>query len=579
MVILSIQVRSETCSAPDHHVNNSYYGNSSCIRMPTLDTGLLFVKCRLRQMRDLGELLPHKNSVHTLDLFNNSIDGIEDDVFLSFDRLVTLNLSHNRIRHIGKDAFRGLESLQILDLSFNLMQTWDTIDVTKHLSFLIQLDVTSNPLSSPITQIASLSNLTTFKGLVSYSDPIRRNCIWCSLIRNPYSSLDVNKSIFRFQINCSRYTILPRINLSAFWKLNFSVICQEVPLHAKLCSAFCSRPYPSSYYSVHISHLCLQEIIKWTLPNIPIGVIAIVTNSIVMLTVASSRALRKNVAMLLVCNMALGDFLLGLFLVILTVLRRTISNSEYIEMSLSAGFFCGSLLTLVITAQCLSVLVGFLVVIERYLCIVFSMNPGIRITKSIAKLLLTGIWFIIIIIVSLPFALHMYLVPDDYSCINYKSPESHSTYVHYLQMVSIAISSCSYILYGHMFYTVRQSGLNVGIKRDVRMAKMILLVVSTNIFFSVAPTAIVYWTVNLETVGSSVTRFAIWNTVGLLFYGVNSCLNPFLYAFRNDKVLFELKKLLRYKRNPVTDVPKRNPQSTRSKLENSVLGVPERKIS
>jgi hypothetical protein len=67
MVMFSPHVTSlqfGTCPAPDHHVNSSWIGNSSCI--PTRDVECVFVKCRIKETGDLVLLLSYKDIVHTL---------------------------------------------------------------------------------------------------------------------------------------------------------------------------------------------------------------------------------------------------------------------------------------------------------------------------------------------------------------------------------------------------------------------------------------------------------------------------------------------------------------------------------
>jgi hypothetical protein len=294
--------------------------------------------------------------------------------------------------------------------------------------------------------------------------------------------------------------------------------------------------------------MCWQEINRWSLFEIPIGLVAMVINFTVMITVISSARLRKNVAMFFITNMAMGDFLQGLFLVSLTATRRTMSASKFYELAISQSYVCSSLLTLFIISQCLSVLVGFLVVLERYLCIVYSMNPDIRISKSIAKLLMIGVWLLTLIAVSLPFVFKMKLTGDDYSCINVRTSDG-DILINYLGMGGVAVYGLSYILYAHIFKTVKQSSQNVGIQREGKLAKRIMLVISTNLFFFLAPTMIIYLFVNYKTVSNRVHLYVVWNTVGCFSVGINSCLNPLIYAFRNDKFRNQLKKLLKCRRS------------------------------
>jgi hypothetical protein len=117
----------------------------------------------------------------------------------------------------------------------------------------------------------------------------------------------------------------------------------------------------------------------------------------------------------------------------------------------------------------------------------------------------------------------------------------------------------SYALYTHTFYAVRKSSLDVGLQRERKLAKRIMLVISSNLFFFLVPVLILRLFVNYETVSNRVHLFVVWNTVGFFCLGINSCLNPLLYAFCNSKFVTELKKLLRYKQNVVQANPEVEP--------------------
>lgn len=442
--------------------------------------------------------------------------------------------------------------LSFRDLSFNLLVTWDVVTMVTHLPSVATLDVTSNPLSLPISQLASITHLNILNGIASFVDPFRRICSRCSLYRNHNSPMKADPSTFRYTTHCSLYSLAPRVNLSSFWKLNFFVSCQEFSISAEFCSQIRAKYSPSSYYSVRISHLCWQEIKKWTLCNIPIGVVAMGINLVVVVTVVCCATLRNNVTMLLISNMALGDFLLGLYLFSLTVSRHIMPASKFFELIVSHNYsFCNSLLVIFIIAQCLSVLVGFLVVLERYLCIVFSMNPDIRITKTIAKRLLIGTWLFTIIACSIPSMADMYLTIDAYSCINIRSPIDDSVFITHLATAGGVVYLLSYILYAHIFYTVKNSSQNMGIQRDGKVAKRIMLVISSNLFFFLVPTTTMHFFVGVSTVHNRVHLFALWHTVGQACLGINSIFNPLLYAFRNDKFRSVLKKKFKCRENRV----------------------------
>lgn len=377
------------------------------------------------------------------------------------------------------------------------------------------------------------------------------DCAYCSFIRvNSRQSLQGFYYQDVTEKSCtSRFYYLQGFNFSSVWKGNFSITCEILSFRVHdICKHTQSLnvTYPSySSISVIILDVCWQAITKWTIPFIPLGLVAMVINFLVMVTVASSKSLRNNVAMFFISNMAMGDFSQGLFLVSLTVTRQMMSANEYFEMTRSShNPVCSSILTLFIIAQGISVLVGFLVVLERYLCIVYSMNPDIRITKTIAKRLIIGVWFLTMFVISLPFIFNMRLSIDEYSCIGVRSPNSKTRLSEYLGMVGVCIYCLVFILYVHIFFTVRKSSMNVGIQREGKLARRIMLVISSNLFFFLAPTILVFLFANYKTIKNRAVLYVVWNTVVYFCLGINSCVNPLLYAFRNEKFRIQLKKLL-----------------------------------
>lgn len=440
------------------------------------------------------------------------------------------------------------------DLSFNSLHTWDTINITRQLQSLTELDVTSNPRWLTGRRITRLPRLALIKGVVSFKFLSSLSCLRCSLVKDS-SRFQYDIDVKPVKISCFQYINFIPHNYSSIWGGNYSIFCQEAS-NANVCQQTNHTVTTHSYYSANNLDVCWREIKKWTLPSIPIGLVAMVINCVVMVTVFCSKRFRNNVAMLFISQMATGDFLMGLFLVSLTASRRLVSRSEFFDLALSQNSLCGSLLAVFVMAQFLSIIVGFLVVLERYLCIVYSMNPLVRITKDVAYLLMIGVWFITISVCVLPLALKMKLTIGDYSCVNAQTSDG-SYFVHYPAILAIAIYTLSHLLYARIFYTVKKSNQSLSIQRDGKLAKRIAMITFSNFLIYLFP-MIVYLFSDFEgaEVGSApASRYILWNSLGYFYLGINSCLNPLFYALRNDRFQSELKRLLKYRRNVVGIAP------------------------
>jgi hypothetical protein len=358
-----------------------------------------------------------------------------------------------------------------------------------------------------------------------------------------------------FPYACLEVSFTFNKSFSEIWNWNFSLKCDVIFEGNERCKHYRKVHKSTPLYSVALKDVCWSKINKWTLPNIPVGLFAMITNSIVITTVSLSKVLRKNIPMILLANMAIGDFLQGLYLVIVTITRNFMSSFQYFEMRVP--YFCSSLVVLFYAAQSFTVLVCFLVTVERYLCIVYSMQPEIRITQSISKILLALVWLLVLVAVSLPFAINMKIsYYKNHACVvvltDVRSTGSSSGNIRYgecLAYCGFAFYLMTYVLYAHIFCTVRKSSFNIGLKREGKMAKRIMLVITTNLFFFLIPLIVgyidKYWIKFIER--NTVTSFVYWYTFSYFCFGVNSCLNPILYPFRNEKFQTEFRRLFKCK--------------------------------
>lgn len=352
--------------------------------------------------------------------------------------------------------------------------------------------------------------------------------------QNPFGNIEFTSihACYRSELSFSGHFV-------AFRSFNFSITCQEVGRRFCRNSGGSRNEYQN--LSVKIFDTCLTGINKWAFPNILLGLVAMVLSGVTMTIIFSSKGLRKNVNMFFIANMTIGDFLLGTWLLIVSTVRCRLSSVEF--YILKRSWFCTAVFLLFIASQCLSVLVVFLVTVERYLCIEYSTKPAPRITKVIAKRLMIGVFILVFLAGSLKFALHM-KPGSDYSCLNFGVPDGYRFYIDYIGVFGVLLYILCYCLYARLFYVVRKSTLNIGIRREGKAAKRILVVISTNVFFFLAP-IIAGQLLHIFDLLNHTESFVFWNAVSLFFLGVNSCLNPVFYAFWNRRFQNELKKQLK----------------------------------
>ncbi|XP_031565903.1 uncharacterized protein LOC116301042 isoform X2 [Actinia tenebrosa] len=507
----------------DYHVNKTCIGQNCCIQSRDFNSNVM-VNCRLKNMThlDLDQLVPCPEIVYSLDISKNRLTNIEDAAFFRYRRLVKL------------------------DISYNALLTWNTSDITNQLPSLSELDVTGNPSWSPGQHIRDLPNITVIKGIASYTIPHLKHCIRCDLHKRESIVQGTGARVASTTYVCFEVEFSFVDNFTAIWGSKFSIKCQDHKSDSPLCDPTRQSHLGSLYYFIKLIDLCYQKL-KWVIHNIVIGLVAMVINAIVITTILLSPSLRKNIDMLLIWQLSVADFLQGLYLVILASLYCSMSSSEYHD--LKSSFYCESLSVLIQVAWCVGMTAGFLVTVDRYICVVYIMKPNVRISLTNAKVLIIIMWVIAIIVSSLPFALKIRPFFFDYSCASPRFPNGEY-YTSYIGYVGAIVYVSSYILYIRIFYEVRKASLDVGIQREGRLAKRIMFVISSNVVFLLVPSVAGQF-LTINNTENWVLKLIYWNAVVLSCFGINSCLNPLLYPFRCQRFTTELKRLLGFRKKIV----------------------------
>jgi ABC-type spermidine/putrescine transport system permease subunit II len=91
----------------------------------------------------------------------------------------------------------------------------------------------------------------------------------------------------------------------------------------------------------------------------------------------------------------------------------------------------------------------------------------------------------------------------------------------------------------------------VGIQREGKLAKRVMVVVSTNLFFLLGPIIVWYPISFSQDQKVWIKERSYYNLLVVSCFGINSCLNPVLYAFRNELFRSELKRLLKCGQNVI----------------------------
>lgn len=287
-----------------------------------------------------------------------------------------------------------------------------------------------------------------------------------------------------------------------------------------------------------------------------LGAVAIILNFIILVTVFSARSLRNSTSMLLISNMALCDLLVGIYSVIIGDLNifNFISNAYATgaKLSFERQELCGFSTVIFSSAQCVAAATSLLLTIEKYLSIIYCMDPNRRLSKKVAFSSVILLWVLSLLYSISPiFGVFGLSLSVPLMC-SFPIASGANTFLIF-PSVLIALYLINIPLYVAIFISVRKSGANLGIKRETVILKKIALVVVTNFLLLLTPFILIITLVptknihkSLELDGSKNTQmlliFGFWFPIACL--GFNSCINPILCAFRQGQFLRQIRKAL-----------------------------------
>ena len=296
----------------------------------------------------------------------------------------------------------------------------------------------------------------------------------------------------------------------------------------------------------------------------PLASVGLLLNSFVILLVSTSKELRKSPTMFLILNMAVCDFFMGIWCVLAATFNLFPDNDEQIQslttifelLTDNSSFYsvCPYLVFVFGVAQLTTVMTSLFLTVERYLVIVYSMNPDVRMTKNISAICVCVTWC-----TAIAYNIYsVFLLSDDHRKNNirvnlYLCTASGNNIVVTGWKFGMPLSSllggfyiliffCTLPLYIHIYIVVRKSSTQMGVKREGALARKLALLVLTNLLFSTIPLSLVPLISNTgnilndsfyKTLSSlkAAVIYSVW--VPVLLLCLNTCLNPFLFAFQH----------------------------------------------
>lgn len=435
---------------------------------------------------------------------------------------------------VPNGLFKNFTSLENLDLSSNQLVNWRG-NLTNELSRLMFLNISDNTNLTLPPAAMKLRRLKEISG-VTWNE----HCLNCMLVRNyTFQNEDLKKDdidISVSQLGKGDYIAGKKVNC----RVNRLVVSKSLVLFAKhgffpLCLEQEHSACFKSEVQVTPVHRC------WDLDNKILNVvyftspIALVLNLTVVLVSLTTKDLRRNVTMLLTSSMAASDLLVSVYSIILITARKM----PYVEYLVYLEGLCNALGFMWLTGQIVTYKTSLWLTIERFLAIVYCMEPSVRITRGRAVSLIAFTWCLGLAVATLPLAKISVYTSNTY-CVPIRPikdiPHSYE--------MSIALSVWGMLvyftiipLYIKIFISVRKTSEQAGIRRDGSVAKKIAILVMSNMVFFFLPVVIgfLWLTTNLKDTMSPQKREILTGVIPTLLFSLNAFINPLLYAFRTEK--------------------------------------------
>ncbi|XP_078518175.1 thyrotropin receptor [Lissotriton helveticus] len=265
-----------------------------------------------------------------------------------------------------------------------------------------------------------------------------------------------------------------------------------------------------------------------------VNLLAILGNAFVLFILITSHY-KLTVPRFLMCNLAFADFCMGIYLLLIAsvdLYTRTEYYNHAIDWQTGPG--CGAAGFFTVFASELSVYTLTAITLERWYAITFAMRLDRKIRLRHASAIMLGGWIFCFFLAMLPLVgissyvkVSICLPMDNETALS----QSYIVFVLMLNIIAFFIICACYI---KIYVTVHNPQYTSGDK-DTKIAKRMAVLIFTD-FMCMAPISFYALSAIMNKPLITVSKSKI---LLVLFYPLNSCANPFLYAiftktFRRD---------------------------------------------
>uniref|UniRef100_W5NHH5 Follicle-stimulating hormone receptor n=2 Tax=Lepisosteus oculatus TaxID=7918 RepID=W5NHH5_LEPOC len=446
---------------------------------------------------------------------NTNIELIPPDAFLglSNDYISELRLTKNGINEVQSHAFNGTK-LEKLFLTGNVNLRKIHNDAFQGAQGPVVLDISSTSIS--ILPKNMLKSIKKFSATSTYNLKKLPNLdIFTELI----------EANLTYPSHCCAFANWKKNQSAKNPMCNIPHIDQDEPgwynEHCRKVTEVTCYPRPDDFNPCEdiMGHTYLRVSI-WS-----ISILAITGNLVVLIVLMTSRY-KLTVPRFLMCNLAFADLCMGIYLLIIASVDIH-TKSQYYNYGIDwqTGLGCSTAGFLTVFASEFSMYTLTMITLERWHTITYAMQLERKLRLWHACAMMLSGWVLSFLIALLPIVgVSSYMKVSICLPMDIDTPHSQA-YIMFILLLNVIAFFAICICYLKIYLTVRNPSF-VSASSDTRIAKRMAILIFTN-FICMAPISFFAISASLKLPLITVSNSKI---LLVLFYPINSCCNPFLYA-------------------------------------------------
>ncbi|XP_063157734.1 follicle-stimulating hormone receptor isoform X1 [Candoia aspera] len=440
-------------------------------------------------------------------LNKNGICEIENHAF-NGTILSELNLSGNyNLEKLPNEVFQGANGPGYLDISETKISQLPSIGL-ENISKLIAKSTYNLKKLPPLDKFHALieANLTYPSHCCAFENWTKQNSMMHPICNK--SSISEEPDEFSFELDENDY-------YHTLCREEFKVACFPEPDAFNPCEDI-------------MGHIILRVLIWF------INILAIMGNLVVFIILVSSQY-KLTVPRFLMCNLAFADLCTGIYLLLIAI-KDLQSSSQYYNFAIDwqTGAGCNTAGFFTVFASELSIYTLTVITLERWHTITYAMELDRKVRFRHAMIIMLVGWVFAFTVALLPiFEVSSYMkvsicLPMDIETLLAQA------YIMFLLVLNILAFLIICTCYISIYFTVRNPNV-FSSNSDTKIAKRMAILIFTD-FLCMAPISFFAISASLKVPLITVSNSKI---LLVLFYPINSCANPFLYAiftktFRRD---------------------------------------------